>query len=67
MHSPLHRQHGNAIDFPDYESTSVALRSRAHKTRYLFVRNRDRFLEVVGKTTQPAAQHERDARLNSYS
>src|SRR6185369_4770600 len=32
MHSPLHRQHRNAIDFPDYESTSVALRSGAHKS-----------------------------------
>ncbi len=51
MHAPLHRQHGNAVDFADHKSTGVTLRSGTHKPGDVFVGNRDCFFEVVGKTT----------------
>src|ERR1044071_6114223 len=67
MNAALHRQHGNAVDLADHEPPGMALGSRTHETRYLLVRNADRFFKVISETAQPTAEHERDARLDTDS
>src|SRR5205085_10488258 len=63
MHPALHRQKRHAVDFPDHETTRVTFGGRTHKPRYVFVRNRDCFLEVVSKSTETTAEYNCDARF----
>src|SRR5215213_38274 len=65
MNPPLHSQHGHTVNLPDHQPPSVALCGGAHETRYFFVRNADSLFEVIGETSQPTAEHNRDARLNA--
>src|ERR1043165_8806452 len=67
MNAPLHGKHGNILDLADDELAGMSLRCRAHETWYLFVRNGDRFFEVVGETAESTAEHQCNARLNADS
>src|SRR5215213_6684784 len=64
MHSPLHRQHRHTLDFANHQTSRMTFRGGTYKSRYLFVRNTDSFIEVVSKTAEPAAEHERNSRLH---
>src|SRR6185437_9274790 len=65
MHAALHREHGYTLDLADDELPGMPLRRRTHETRYLFVRNPDGFFEIVSKTAESTAEHQRDARLDA--
>src|SRR5215204_5653330 len=67
MNPTLHREHGNILDRADDQSPGVALRCRAHETRYVFIRNADSLFEVISETAQSTAQYKGDARLNTNS
>src|SRR6476661_5617987 len=52
MNAALHREDRHRIDFTDHEPSGMSLRSRAHETGNLFIRNRFCFLEVVGESAE---------------
>src|SRR5262245_60969645 len=67
MQPALHGEHGDVIDLADHQPAGMTLRRRAHKTRYVLVRNTYSILKIVSETTETAAEHNRNAWLNCCS
>src|SRR5438093_7435098 len=57
MYTTLHCQHRHLINFPNHQTTGVSLSRGTCKTGNVFVRNSNRFLEVVSKSAEAATQH----------
>jgi hypothetical protein len=55
MYAALHRHYGHTVNFSNYQPSRMTLRRRTHESRYLFIRDRDRLIKVVGKATQTTA------------